>query len=134
MFENALTSTMTELVESGKRVIFVHSVPELDFRPSTCVDSRPLRLTNHVKTPCSIERKLVTERQKTYRRIVKKVLDKFPEVQVVDPIDALCTTKECFAMDGKSVLYRDHSHLSVDGSFFVANKLPLFKDSGAETP
>jgi hypothetical protein len=42
---------------------------------------------------------------------------------VVDPLDALCDAQSCYAIIGNAPMYRDHGHLSVQGSEHVWRRI-----------
>lgn len=123
VFEAGMRNTFTMLAAAGKQVVFVLDVPELGFSPMSCVDSRPLRLTNKVKSPCAISRAEVDSRNKEYKEVVDKVMKDFPAVTLFDTQAKLCDSEWCWAMIDGQVMYRDDDHLSAKGSEFMAKDL-----------
>jgi peptidoglycan/LPS O-acetylase OafA/YrhL len=126
MLEDAMRITLRRLVDAGKHVVFVISVPMLDFDPASCVDFRPWRITAaKLRTPCAISRKKVDSLSAGYRVMVTKVLREFPQVKVWDASRALCDEKYCWAIKDGALLYRDADHLNEAGSYFVGERIPL---------
>ncbi len=123
IFEIAMRATIKRLLSKNKKIIFVLDNPELGFDPKSCLDSRPLRLTNSVKSPCGISRQYFDDRNREYRKLVFSVLKDFPTVDIFDAAAELCDEKLCWAMRDGKMLYRDDDHLSVQGSNFIAQKL-----------
>src|SRR6185295_3323289 len=71
LFEEGLSRTIERLQQAGKEVVLFIDVPELDFRPETCVDARPFRIVGaRVRTPCSVPRPQVNARQASYRAMI----------------------------------------------------------------
>lgn len=122
IYESAMRDTLNALTKT-KNVIFVLDNPELGFDPKSCTDSRPLRLTNHIKTPCAIPRKDFDERNREYRNLVMSILKDYPSVKVFDAAAQLCDEQQCFAMKENKMLYRDDDHLSLDGARLISAKL-----------
>jgi SGNH domain (fused to AT3 domains) len=118
-----LSNTIALLTSMNKKVVFVHSVPELNFNPRDCLKFDPVK--RRVLSDCSISRHLVEERQSTYRKEVASILNKYPQVQTFDPLNYLCNQDECFAQLEGKMLYRDNTHLSADGASFLLLKLGL---------
>lgn len=123
VFEAGMRNTFTMLAKAGKQVVFVLDIPELGFSPMSCVDSRPLRLTNKVKSPCAISRAEVDSRNKEYKEVVARVMKDFPAVTLFDTQAKLCDSEWCWAMIDGQIMYRDDDHLSAKGSEFMAKDL-----------
>ncbi len=123
VFAIAMRQTLTRLLAKGKKIIYVLDNPELGFDPKVCVDSRPLRLSSKIKTPCAVSRKEFDERNREYRELVFGVLKEFPAVEVFDAAAQLCDEKWCWAMKDGKMLYRDDDHLSIEGSRYLAKEL-----------
>lgn len=115
----AMIATLSRLVKSKKEIIYIMDVPDLDFDPKSCVDVRPLRLTNHLKSPCAVSKQEYAKRNAAYLAITMSVLKSFPTVKVFDPSKYLCDAKYCWAMRDGKVLYADSNHLSYEGSMYV---------------
>lgn len=121
-----LSDTLDRLTSMNKEVIFILDWPDLMFNPESCIDSRPLRITNRIKNPCAISRQEYDSQVIEYRSLILSVLDKHPSVKVFDASRHLCDEYYCWGMKDGNPLYWDRDHLSVYGSEYVADK--FFKD------
>ncbi|EKD36536.1 MAG: O-antigen acetylase [uncultured bacterium] len=124
ILEKALHITLSRLVASGKKIIFFVDTPVLDFEPTECTAMRPLYLNGHTsKDPCALPRPLFEQRNAEYHRIIKSAQKTFPTVEFINLYDTLCDQDLCYAQKDGVLLYRDHSHLSADGSRYVFSKI-----------
>lgn len=123
-FSIGLSATIRRFLPMNRKIILILDVPELGFNPKSCVNTRPLRLTESgVRQPCAISRQAYDERNRDYRALVTSVLKDFPAVQMFDAAAQLCDTQWCWATKDGHILYRDDDHLSVQGSLYVARRL-----------
>ncbi len=125
ILEKALDITLTRLVASGKKIVFFVDTPVLDFEPTECSSNiRPLYLMGHTsKDPCALPRPLFEKRNAEYHRIMSSAQKAFPTVKFINLYDYLCDQEFCYALKDGVLLYRDHSHLSADGSRYLFGKL-----------
>ncbi len=123
IFEIAMRNTIKKFVAAKKNVIFVIDYPWIDFDPRACLDSRPFRLTNHVRNPCAGTRSKYDYDNTEYRNLVFSVLGEFPEVRVFDSAAYLCDEQWCWAMKNNKLLYRDKEHISLEGSRYLSSEL-----------
>lgn len=123
IWEAAMRATLAELTTAGKRVVFVLDNPELGFDPKTCIDSRPLRLTQKVRTPCAVPRIAFEERNRDYRALVAKVLQNFPQVVLIDGARPFCDVEWCWAIKDGKILYYDDDHVSLEGARLIAHEI-----------
>jgi hypothetical protein len=118
-----LRETLEHLITKKNRLVFVLDVPELSFDPKSCVDSRPLKLTNDLNKTCAIPRKDFDKRIKEYRDMAMSVLKDYPSIKVFDAAAQLCDQQWCWAIKDGKMLYRDGDHLSLDGARMEAGEL-----------
>jgi peptidoglycan/LPS O-acetylase OafA/YrhL len=134
----ALETTLERLLLAGKEVVIVMGWPDLRFDPKSCVDGRPLSLTSRPPRECHIERNAFRKRSANYRKLVFSVLQKFPEVKYWDTPRAFCDESRCWGEKDGVMLYRDRSHLSMEGSHYLGEHLKLRQLPGrtrkAQTP
>ena len=127
-YTTAIKQTFDLLLASNKKVIYVYSVPELNFEPRLCVGSLPLGRKNPVDS-CSypLARELV--RQSSFRASISEVVVQYPNVETVDPAKRLCKEWLCNAIIEERVMYTDTNHLSESGSyvqgFEIKKQFPL---------
>lgn len=135
LWAEGLRDTLGRLLAAGKAVIFVLDYPELGFEPRSCVDARPLRLSDKTAQPCAIARQDFDRRSEPYRRLAWSVLKDFPSVKVFDAAAPFCDEKYCWAAKDGAMLYFDDDHLSRQGSLIVARGLSrLLADRPADMP
>lgn len=126
ILERAMRDTLLRLTKAGKEVIFITSIPMLDFDPASCVHYRPWQNSlAPLRTPCAIRQQEVDKLSGDYRRMVSRVLHDMPQVRVWDTARVLCDGQYCWAMKDGELLYRDAVHLSISGSDFMGERLPL---------
>jgi peptidoglycan/LPS O-acetylase OafA/YrhL len=123
IWELAMRNTLDRFVSAGKQVVFVLDNPELGFDPRSCLDSRPLRISNQVRRPCAVPRSEYDARNKDYRTVVLSVLKDYPGVKLFDAAAYLCDDTWCRAMRDDKILYFDGDHLSRAGSRYLAGEL-----------
>ncbi|MDR2165966.1 MAG: hypothetical protein LBO79_10215 [Zoogloeaceae bacterium] len=124
-FVAALRATLDAWRVQGKKVIFVHQVPELGFKPMS--KGRPLgTYFSNKSTERTIPRAMVEARQRGYRQAVTEILKDYPEVWVFDPMDDLCDAKHCYAIKDGESLYYDDNHVNYLGSRFLLKRLIPF--------
>ncbi len=118
----SLSKTLDKLTKANKEIIFVIDWPYLTTNPESCIDSRPLRLTNKIKNPCLITRREHDLRTSEYRDLIFSVLKKYPNVKTFDSSRYFCDDQYCHGMKDGEPLYWDKNHLSVYGSEYIADK------------
>lgn len=122
-FQAAGESFLSRLIAAKKDVIFLRDIPDLDFHPSTCLDTRPLRITTKIKTPCAIEKADYEKRSAQYDASLTELLSKFPGLKVFDPRAIFCDNKLCWAIKNNALLYYHSDHLSSYGADLVVKEL-----------
>lgn len=104
--------------------MFFIDVPELDFHPASCVDSRPVRISHDpLRARCGVPVSVVAARQSAYREIVNHLKSLHPRLRVFDPLPYLCDDSYCSAIHDNRFVYRDSNHLSVYGSQLLSVRL-----------
>ncbi|MCR1794756.1 acyltransferase [Leptospira sp. id769339] len=122
-FREAMRDTLRRLTSSGKEVVFITDVPEIGFNPKKCVPLRPFNLHIDDEKPlCRIPRKDFDKRNSEYHELVKDVLREFPSVKLWEPWKYFCDDQWCSAFSGETLLYRDSNHISLKGSYWLAEK------------
>jgi peptidoglycan/LPS O-acetylase OafA/YrhL len=120
IFQNGMKKTLQSLTTTNKDIIFILDTPDLEFKPSECVNHRPWRLKEMSgKSPCAVTRSQVNLRRQKYLEIVLPILNEFPNVKVLDPLPALCDENYCWAIKDKKMLYRDEHHLNKTGAIYL---------------
>jgi len=124
VFALALRRTVMDLTAAGKRVVFVHQVPEFGFYPPFC-GRRPIPLNDWQEKSdrCFIERSAVENRQQEYRRLFDSVKAEFPDLRIMDPVPIFCDGGRCSLKQGSSYFYHDNNHLNHDGAYLFSKKI-----------
>ena len=117
-------NTLNKLTASGKKVIFIVDVPELDFNPRECIslgriNEREVRLSS----PCSLNRERFEERTADYHQLVADAENAFPVVTFIHTYKYLCGNEYCDALQGNRLLYSTRDHLTTYGSIHLINKI-----------
>ena len=113
LFARTLRETLQQLYATGKRIIFIHQVPELGFNAKSCLP-RPFGFKP--VNACTIERGLVEARQSGYRSVVRDVVSDYPGIIELDPMNAFCDRQYCYGRIDGDYLYTDNNHLSDTGA------------------
>ena len=114
---------ITFVLAAGKKITYLHDVPELGFDIRRCASFRPLSLTPKGPESCAVSRKDFEARTKTFKRMVDKLLAQRPGIKVIDLSEALCDDDWCHGSKNGVLFYIDDDHLSQRGSAFVVNRL-----------
>ncbi|KAA1188809.1 acyltransferase [Pseudohalioglobus sediminis] len=125
IFAAALGDTTARLLDAGKEVVLVIDWPGLGMHPETCVDTRPVRLTNFTARDCSIPRARYERSNRRYRQILQDIASASPQVKLWDTSEVFCDAHYCYGMREGRLLYRDPGHLSLDGSRYLGDRLNL---------
>lgn len=124
VFEHALDDTLRTLTAAGKRVVFLHGVPELDFHARECIAWHPNRFISRTPRPsCATARALAEARMAEVRPLLGHVLARFPQVAQFDPVPLMCDAAACYGKRDGLLLYRDDDHLSLEGSYWLARRM-----------
>lgn len=124
MFRLAMQKTIRRLVAAHKDVIFIASIPRMNFSPSVCLNIRPWQPARSDKV-CAIPRTVVDADYIPYRKLAANVLQEFPSVRIWDPSRDLCDEHYCWAMRNGVLLYRDEAHLTEAGSTWLGSRYRL---------
>lgn len=126
-FEQGLDQTLQDLHAAGKQVVFLYSVPELDFNARLCMTWSPNRFVSRIapRPDCTVSLNMIEQRNLEFRPVINKVLQQHPEVIVVDPQELMCNDNNCFGRQDGILLYRDDDHLSLGGALWLGRKLKV---------
>lgn len=122
-FQTNGRAMLRALTQSGKQVIVLHDLPDMDFDIKACFDFRPPTLHFAPKTPCAISRPAYLARTAAYRTALQSVLDDFPRVPTFDPAARLCDTEHCWAARNGEAWYFNGDHLNRVGADAVVQRL-----------
>jgi len=123
IYKGALIRSVSRLAAKGKNVVLVIDAPEFPYNPLQCIDlERPFSSPFKQKPNCTISKSSVEWRNRNYIEVTNYVADKLG-LQVINLQDALCDTKDCFALKDGTLLYMDADHLSRYGAKYVIERL-----------
>ena len=116
-YRESLVKMLDELVNAGKRVIYVLQAPLADAHIHKYINRA---IANDLTEVAG----LTKENWIDIYNGKDELLDKIPDdVEVVDPADILCRNGDCLVIsDNKSIYFDDH-HLSIFGAGLVAEKI-----------
>ena len=119
VFVRGLEKTVQALLKLKKDVVIVEDIPLLPFIPTLCI-KRPGKYQSNL---CKLPKGIVMDLQAEYHEILLAVQQKYPEVRLVNAMEAICDAKTCPVVRNGHLLYRDSHHLSLYGSKYVAKRL-----------
>jgi peptidoglycan/LPS O-acetylase OafA/YrhL len=123
VFLLGLANTLDALLAAGKKVTFLHDVPELGFDIRSCFTFRPLVITHKAMDPCAVSKSDFVARTKIHRAGVDQILSVRPEIKVIDLAEALCDDEWCLGSKNGILFYMDDDHLSLRGAEYVVRQL-----------
>jgi len=114
-------TTLQQLRDAGKEVIYLYDVPTLNFDPRSCIKRAgiPSSTTNR---DCAMDVADFNKAVQGHNKIVASALQAFPSVLTFEPARYLCDEQHCLAKRDNKLLYRDTNHLSYDGDLYVGAK------------
>ena len=119
IFTQGLSDSLTQFLWAGKKVIFVYDIPF--FQHLRACLPRPYR--DSFSPLCGISQLESDILDASYRPVIKRVLEKFPQVEVWDPYKVLCENGTCLPYYEDIFLYTDSQHLGKKGSHIVISKM-----------
>ena len=123
-FSAALTSTLDQLTASGKRVVFLHAVPELPFNARECISWTPNQFISRIpREHCHFDNAVTDARSSEYRPVLDAILNQFPSIRQIDPTDRICDARTCRARQDNVLIYRDDDHLSISGAQWLGSRI-----------
>ena len=108
------------LLKTGKQVLLMRDVPDLDFSIETCYNIRPVRLGKaEIRPDCSMIQASFEPRRQLQNAALDEILKPYPAVKVYDPVPLFCQDGRCKASDGALPYYLNHDHVNNYGAQFV---------------
>jgi peptidoglycan/LPS O-acetylase OafA/YrhL len=99
-----------QLTAKGKIVYLTDGVPAFSFDPIRCKGIR----FPYTETMCT-----ETKKANQYEEMLKRILTKNPNIQLLQTMKYFCQEKECSMVQGRELLYRDNNHLNINGSQYL---------------
>lgn len=123
VFSMALSQTLDALLAAGKKITYLHDVPELGYDIRRCSSFRPLSLTTKDTSYCGVSRAVFEARTQSFKRMVNTILEQRPGLKVIDLSEALCDEDWCYGSKDGVLFYIDDDHLSHRGASYVVGRL-----------
>lgn len=127
-----LLATLRTLSSAGKRLFVTDDVPYFPFEPFGCKYRKALLLP----TECSMDADTFERNYALYYPELLATVERVPRAQLVRTARYFCDQSTCDMTRAGRLLYRDRSHLNIDGSRFVAqqilNDYPAFARAAAQ--
>ncbi len=122
--QRGLEASLNRLSAQGKKIVFLHAVPELPYNARECLSWSPNRFVSRAVRPdCTADQRIMEQRAAEFRPVLARVLARYPHVAQFDPVPLLCDGTHCYGRKEGLLLYRDDDHLSLDGSLWIARQM-----------
>lgn len=119
LFVSGMEKTILTMQAANKHVFIVLSPPELGFEPKECFNRRPLSFSSRGIDNCGVSYSDYLARSGQYRRAMHALIERIPDLKVIDPELAICDRDYCRAYLEGQLLYGDNNHLSPSGARWV---------------
>jgi hypothetical protein len=119
-FQRALADTVASLrgrLGGGVKIVVVGTTPVFEFWPTKCLARAFLHGGD--QSSCSIARPINRRQASMFDAIIDGEASRDANVVALMPWNSLCEATECVTMKDGTILYRDHSHFTVEGSRIV---------------
>lgn len=114
-----LLSTLEALSVKGKNVFVTDDIPFFSFEPFGC----KYRRARLLPTKCSRDAERFWSDYSLYYEDLLMAVRQVPRVQILNTARYFCGRSTCDMTRDRLLLYRDHSHLNITGSRFLARRL-----------
>lgn len=123
-FKKNASEFISRVSATGKRVILLKDIPDLDFDIRLCFDIRPLRITPaKIQHNCSMNEANYIQRRASYDLVIDELLLSFPNVVSYNPVPLFCKNGKCAAKDSLLPYYMNGDHVNHFGASLVINGL-----------
>ena len=117
-----MLATVRQLLKADKQVYLVGDVPLFSFNAERCKYQRLWGLANM----CSESSQNYLDSELSYVPAFEAVVEAFPHVKLIDLSQIFCDQQTCSMHDGDNILFRDRNHLNINGSQYLATRIPSF--------
>ena len=117
LFLKKMDDTFKYFIDKNIKIFFVLENPEIGFDPKKCIKRwfLPEPLT------CRIPYNVFIERSGKIREEIKKIAEKYNNIEILDPKEIFCNGVYCNVMINNHTLYIDDDHISLYASELFAN-------------
>jgi peptidoglycan/LPS O-acetylase OafA/YrhL len=117
--EADLQETLRTLRDAGKTVFLTDDLPDFRFEPFGC----KYRSALLAPTKCSQDSQDFRRRYDVYVAQLERLVATAPEVELLRTSRYFCRGGTCSMTLGDKVMFRDKTHLNIEGSRFVARRM-----------
>lgn len=112
-------ATADALIRGGKTVYLVDDVPRFPFGPEMCKWVR----WPFTGTTCDVDADFARSDASSWMFVPREVWAKDPRVRPLEIHKYLCNDRGCSMVRDGLLMFRDHNHLNIDGSMWMASKI-----------
>ncbi len=120
---NSFAQTIKTLTDSGKTIYIAGDIPKFSFDPVKCKFENRI---SFFENKCEEEISVYHAQSNIYSPVLGEILQAFPAVRFLDLSKHFCNNAICSMAFRNQVLYRDHDHLNVQGSNYLAKRIIEF--------
>ena len=112
------------LTKSGKQILFIKDIPDLDFGVQSCFDMSPYK-NNSIRKNCHMAFSSYLNRYKEYDLLISTLTNRYPSMDIYSPTSLFCSSSAdaCYATENNRPLYFDSDHLTLRGSDLVVQDI-----------
>ncbi len=119
-FVDGYSGTIQRLLETGRHVILVKEMPELEVSTVDCLAARSgLAFLPKNPADCRTARPKLADWQSEYDSAIAEIAQKNPGLLIYDPFSLVCDAQFCYGAREGRVYYYDSHHLGLEGSELV---------------
>lgn len=111
-----VSQTISQLKKLHKKIVLFYDIPNLGAETVGLERYCDLSSLND----CVINRDKIVNNRREVEFIISSLKTTYPDLTIFDPLDTFCDNNSCFMVHNKEMLYRNMTHLSADGSKFMA--------------
>ncbi|HXA65842.1 MAG TPA: acyltransferase family protein [Bryobacteraceae bacterium] len=115
-----LKATLNFLLAKGKKVYITDDVPTFFFDPAICKYEGRLPGSS---PRCTQETPATGDPNEVNLRALAEIVEEDPRVTLIKTMKYLCQSGACFMGKDGQLLYRDQTHLNINGSRLVGKKI-----------
>ncbi len=123
-------AVLDKLQRSGKHLVLLQDLPDLDFGIQSCFDYRPGYVPLSPRSPCAIDRAAYQARSAAVHQQLDTLLGEFPAIATFDPASVLCDAQRCWAARNGEAWYFNGDHLNRAGADAVVRQLLITQPPG----
>lgn len=123
-FLRDMNNTVEQLVAQGSKVVILGQIPRMPNLDRRC----QLKSIKFPFVDCSSQIYFESNRPSSENKALKSLADQYADVYYVDVDGVICSGGRCSSYKGKSMIYFNGGHLSMNGSWIVGKE--FVKDPG----